>query len=142
MVNQNSKRLLSASGEVFDWDERLACESIQLDGNCALDQLPSGWRDAARLLVNFPFSADGRGFSLAAFFTQQNAQGQLIATGFINPDQVSLLFQCGFDAVLIDATQIESYGWDAWVAALQPVVNLTYARTAHSATRSIWALRG
>lgn len=146
MVNLNSKLLLSANGETTEWDASLfdninvvAAESPPSDLGKPSHSSPGDKANA--ILVEFASSADGRGFSVAASVRNQGCTDRLIAAGQLIPDQVSMAFQCGYDAVLVTPEQIERYGIDAWQDALKPVVNLGYAPTKSAQVKSIWKER-
>ena len=92
-------------------------------------------------VVQFNGVADGRGFSQARALREAGYSGHLYAGGFINPDQLSMVFQTGFDGVLVSAERWQDYSEESWLSALEPVVNLSYALTASSQHRSIWQAR-
>jgi len=61
--------------------------------------------------------------------------------GDLLPDQVSLAFQCGIDAVLVSEENWTKRGELAWMAALNPPVKLTYRADTWSQLPSISELR-
>ena len=52
--------------------------------------------------INFPASADGRGFTLASLLRGVGFQGRLRAKGHILADQYAMARRSGFDEVEID----------------------------------------
>ena len=148
MVSHHSKLLLSRQAGIIAWDpenfanvEVLDTDSVPADlavqppSPNAVNSLPDA------VLVEFITSADGRGFSLAAALRARGDVRYLIASGALIPDQVSMALQCGFDAVLITAKQIDNYGFEAWESALTPSVKLSYPATQHNHVESIWLKR-
>ncbi len=60
------------------------------------------WLPNLRLIaIQFPKSADGRGFTLAQRLRRMGFKGELRAVGHIIPDQYALALSCGFDTVEI-----------------------------------------
>lgn len=67
---------------------------------------PAGVADrlqgAARVEVNFPRIADGRGYSIARLLRERHGYtGELRAVGDVQRDQLYYLSRCGFDAFLL-----------------------------------------
>ena len=57
---------------------------------------------AARVEVNFPRFADGRGYSIARLLRERHGYtGELRAVGDVQRDQLFYLSRCGFDAFLL-----------------------------------------
>lgn len=52
--------------------------------------------------VDFPFSADGRGFTIARALRRMGFAGRLRAKGHVIADQYAMARRCGFDEVEID----------------------------------------
>ena len=95
-----------------------------------------------QIVVKFTSSADGRGFSMAAAIRDgRGYNGKLIAGGQLIPDQLSLAFQCGFDAVIVENGLWSGYGEDAWMRALNPNVNRSYVQSHSRGFESIWESR-
>ncbi len=94
------------------------------------------------LVIAFNGVADGRGFSFIKALRQDlGYTGKVYASGFINPDQLSFAFQCGFDGVLVSPDRWEVYSAEGWQSALNPVVNLSYSLTQSQPIQSIWQQR-
>jgi uncharacterized protein (DUF934 family) len=56
----------------------------------------------ARIEVNFPSLADGRGYSIARLLRERHGYaGELRAVGDVQRDQLFYLARCGFDAFLL-----------------------------------------
>ena len=99
-------------------------------------------RDAEFLLIEFQSSSDGRGFSVAAEFREkENFKKSVFASGNLLPDQLTLLFQCGFDGAIVDEQSWLHYGESAWMQALEPIVDHEYLPTRWQAIGSIWQRR-
>ena len=91
------------------------CEFVGLDKVAANDcdhgiDLPSdtapealaGLINARMIRINFPSSADGRGFTLAAMLRRAGYKGRLRAKGHVLSDQYAMARRSGFDEVEID----------------------------------------
>ncbi|NVK31816.1 MAG: DUF934 domain-containing protein [Gammaproteobacteria bacterium] len=70
------------------------------------------------LAIEFATFADGRGFSVAKRLRQLGYAGELLATGYLIPDQWQLLIECGFDAVVLDDGRLSAQGEAHWQAAI------------------------
>lgn len=92
-----------------------ACGFVALDEVAANDcdygiDLPSdtapaalaGLNNAAMIRIDFPSSADGRGFTLAAMLRRAGYKGRLRAKGHVLADQYAMARRSGFDEVEID----------------------------------------
>lgn len=135
-------RLLDTKGAITVVADDHFTAAIELLGDTDTSDLDASVYDAPELIVSFPTSADGRGFSLAAELREGNAfTGNLYATGELNPDQLSLSFQCGFDGVIVSESQWDRYGESSWVQAMDPLVNKTYLRTHWQQLDPIWERR-
>ena len=137
-------RLLDATGSIQLVDDRLIDGAVLVPTDDSIDTLDVKAAIAAAELaiVEFLSVADGRGFSIAAELREDTGYcGQLLATGKLNPDQVTLAFQCGFDGVVIDAESWNRYGETAWSSALTPVVASSYQRYHWQSVGSIWDIR-
>ena len=70
--------------------------------------------------INFPNSADGRGFSLARRLRRlRGAETKLVATGHLLPDQARMALQCGFDEIWLHDDLVHRHGQAAWREAIQ-----------------------
>ncbi|PJI91504.1 uncharacterized protein DUF934 [Yoonia maricola] len=92
-----------------------ACGFVALDEVAANDcdygvDLPSdtapealvGLDNAAMIRIDFPSSADGRGFTLAAMLRRAGFKGRLRAKGHVLADQYAMARRSGFDEVEIN----------------------------------------
>ncbi|MEL6684153.1 MAG: DUF934 domain-containing protein [Pseudomonadota bacterium] len=61
-----------------------------------------GLDNAAMIRIDFPSSADGRGFTLAAMLRRAGYKGRLRAKGHVLADQYAMARRSGFDEVEID----------------------------------------
>ena len=85
-------------------DSRLAndCKSaVDLPSDTAPDALAQ-FANAKMIRIDFPTSADGRGFTLASLLRGVGFQGRLRAKGHILADQYAMARRSGFDEVEID----------------------------------------
>ncbi|MFD2739821.1 DUF934 domain-containing protein [Sulfitobacter aestuarii] len=65
--------------------------------------------------VDFPSSADGRGFSIARVLRQRGFTGRLRAKGHVLSDQYAMARRSGFDEVEIDAALAERQPEEQWL---------------------------
>lgn len=77
------------------------------------------------IAVEFPKSADGRGFSIATRLRRLGYKGELRASGHVVPDQYGLALACGFDTVEISEQQAIRQPEEHWAAA-QATMSLAY----------------
>jgi len=66
--------------------------------------------------IDFPSSADGRGFTLAAMLRRAGFKGRLRARGHVLADQYGMARRAGFDEVEIDealAARQPAHQWQA-----------------------------
>lgn len=94
--------------------------------------------------INFPSSADGRGFSLARRLRRlRGAEVKLVATGSLLPDQARMALQCGFDEIWLDDELVHRHGQAPWREAIEnAATNLYITNTADRlATASGWDQR-
>lgn len=76
--------------------------------------------DGGVVEINFPSSADGRGFSLARRLRRlRGAETKLVATGHVLPDQARMALQCGFDEIWLSDELVQHHGQVAWREAIQ-----------------------
>lgn len=64
--------------------------------------------------VNFPSSADGRGFTIARALRLRGYKGRLRAQGHVLADQYAMARRAGFDEVEIDADLAARQPQDQW----------------------------
>ena len=135
-------RLLEANGAIKTVTHPLSSSVIELvAGEDTIEGLKS-LHDKKQILIKFASSADGRGFSMAAALRETHEfGGKLFASGQLIPDQITLAFQCGFDAVIVNTEQWNRYGKEAWMNAMNPHVNQRYLRSHSSGLDSIWERR-
>jgi len=78
------------------------CNSaVDLPSDTAPDPLAQ-FANAKMIRIDFPTSADGRGFTLASLLRGVGFQGRLRAKGHILADQYAMARRSGFDEVEID----------------------------------------
>ena len=71
--------------------------------------------NAEVIRVDFPSSADGRGFTIARQLRLKGFTGRLRARGHVLADQYAMARRSGFDEVEIDAALAERQPEDQWV---------------------------
>lgn len=90
--------------------------AFDLANDVSLDAVDHKLQSAHTIRIDFPSSADGRGFSLAKALRQKGFKGRLRAAGPLISDQFRYALTCGFDEVEIDddiaARQPESHWKD------------------------------
>ena len=73
-----------------------------------------GLDNAAMIRIDFPSSADGRGFTLAAMLRRAGYKGRLRAKGHVLADQYAMARRSGFDEVEIDTALAARQPEDQW----------------------------
>jgi uncharacterized protein (DUF934 family) len=130
--------------------ERLSAEGAQLAEaghligvEIANDTPPAdleAWLPSLNLItIQFPKSADGRGFSLAQRLRRMGYKGELRAVGHVIPDQYALALSCGFDTVEISESLAARQPEEQWREALS-TMSWAY-QTGGARQRSILAAR-
>ncbi len=76
-------------------------EAVVLPSDTAPETLDAS-NAADMLVVEFPSSADGRGFTLARLLRLRGYRGRLRARGHVIADQYAMARRAGFDEVEID----------------------------------------
>ncbi|MEI4262409.1 DUF934 domain-containing protein [Roseovarius sp. D0-M9] len=71
--------------------------------------------EIALIRVDFPSSADGRGFSIARQLRLMGYTGRLRARGHVLADQYAMARRCGFDEVEIDDALAARQPEDQWM---------------------------
>ena len=79
----------------------------------------------SNIVVAFPSSADGRGFSMARRLRRLGYDGQLIAQGHVIADQYAHARRCGFDVVAIDEALAQRQPEAQWTSQTARI-NVTY----------------
>jgi uncharacterized protein (DUF934 family) len=72
--------------------------------------------NAPRIRVDFPSSADGRGFTIAAILRRAGFKGRLRARGHLLADQYAMARRSGFDEVEIDDALAKRQPEEQWLA--------------------------
>ena len=134
-------RLLASDGQITVLRDETLSSWQRIDGEIDPAKLASFSLAVSTLVVDFNGAADGRGYSLAKALRDAGFKGRLYAGGYINPDQLSMVLQTGFDGVLAAPDRWVDYGEVSWKSALTPIVRLSYAFTNSVHHRSIWHSR-
>ncbi len=87
----------------FPSDEAGTGLALDLPSDTDPDELAGRLAGVAMIRVDFPSSADGRGFTIARQLRRQGFEGRLRAKGHVIADQYAMARRCGFDEVEIDA---------------------------------------
>lgn len=146
MSQKTIRRLLKSDGTIqVSHEPNSESENVSiatLNSDFDLQTLGTVDLSVGCIKVNFLTSADGRGFSIPRIIREQlQYRGLFHVSGGINPDQLSLAFQSGYDGVQVSEADWCRYTEDAWLDSLSPVVSLSYAVTESVGVRSIWELR-
>ena len=94
------------------------------DTNCGLDvpsdidpqELTVHLADRSMIRIDFPSSADGRGFTIARRLRLMGYTGRLRAKGHVLADQYAMARRSGFDEVEIDDVLAARQPEDQWLA--------------------------
>ena len=96
-------------------EDARAGHGIDLASNAQPAELAGRLPDIALIRVDFPSSADGRGFSIARQLRLMGYQGRLRARGHVLADQYAMARRCGFDEVEIDDALAARQPEDQWL---------------------------
>lgn len=80
------------------------------------DELVDRLGSARMVRVDFPSSADGRGFTIARVLRLKGFTGRLRARGHVLADQYAMARRSGFDEVEIDDALADRQPEDQWLA--------------------------
>ncbi len=80
------------------------------------DELVERLGSAKMVRVDFPSSADGRGFTIARVLRLKGYTGRLRAKGHVLADQYAMARRSGFDEVEIDSALANRQPEDQWLA--------------------------
>ncbi len=80
------------------------------------DELVERLGNAQMVRVDFPSSADGRGFTIARVLRLKGYTGRLRAKGHVLADQYAMARRSGFDEVEIDDALAARQPEDQWLA--------------------------
>ena len=137
----DSVRLLSRDGKVSQLEAAEVSPLLRINGEADPADPETVNLNADTVVIDFNGVADGRGFSLIKALRDSGFEGKVYAGGFLNPDQLPMVCQTGYDGALISVESWQDYGEESWLAALTPLVNLSYSITGSSQHRSIWQAR-
>ena len=106
-----------------DWDcgfvgrTEVAANDCDYGIDLASDTQPdalAGLNNAPMIRIDFPSSADGRGFTMATMLRRAGYKGRLRARGHILADQYAMARRSGFDEVEIDDALAARQPEDQW----------------------------
>lgn len=140
-----SQKLLKSDGSIVELSAAELGKAIVVDASdptSALQQLAELSADDTALL-ELPSSADGRALSVTGFIAASGSSvvPTLWVGGDILPDQVSLAFQCGADAVVVSKMNWQSRGEAGWVNSVKPPLTQLYRSEVWSAVTDISSAR-
>ncbi len=98
--------------------EEVAANDCDYGIDLASDTAPealTGLNNAPMIRIDFPSSADGRGFTLAAMLRKAGYTGRLRAKGHVLADQYAMARRSGFDEVEIDDALAARQPEDQWL---------------------------
>ncbi len=105
-----------------DWTAPIAAledarDGVGIDLASTVDpaELAGRLPDITMIRVDFPSSADGRGFSIARQLRLMGYQGRLRARGHVLADQYAMARRCGFDEVEIAEDLATRQPEDQWM---------------------------
>ncbi len=105
-----------------DWTAPIAAledarDGVGIDLPSTVDpaELAGRLPEIAMIRVDFPSSADGRGFSIARQLRLMGYDGRLRARGHVLADQYAMARRCGFDEVEIDEALAARQPQDQWL---------------------------
>ena len=90
--------------------------AIDLKSDAEVSDLSEVLEGLDMIRVDFPSSADGRGFTLARRLRQMGYQGRLRASGHVLADQYAMARRSGFDEVEIPADLAARQPEDQWLS--------------------------
>lgn len=108
-----------------DWTHGFRnCEEAPANDCVAAVDLPSDtdpdtlvrYTNLPMVRIDFPTSADGRGFTLASMLRRAGFTGRLRAKGHVLADQYAMARRAGFDEVEIDDALAARQPQDQWLA--------------------------
>ncbi len=88
--------------------------AVLIEGDSALATLIPHLNNLQLIVISFPSFSDGRGFSQAHYLRRQGYKGELRAKGWLLPDQLRHLLQCGFSSIDLDDTIYQRHGAADW----------------------------
>jgi uncharacterized protein (DUF934 family) len=123
---------------IRDGDERgdNVAIGLRVPNNTAASDLAPYLNEVDLIAIEFPNSADGRGFSLARQLRRLGFAGELRASGALIADQFALAIACGFDTVQVPSAMAARQPEAQWCAALGSI-NLAYQAHYAGAGQSI-----
>ena len=106
-----------------------AMRAILLEGDDDVTGLKDYLADLTLIVVTFVSFSDGRGFSQSHWLRRHGFRGTLRAKGWLLPDQLRHLTQCGFDMIDVDDAIYQRHQPDSWQNALlvKPSYQKSYA---------------
>ncbi len=108
-------RQLFENGDVVELGEQDAPSSIRIPAETSVADIDATQLSHDVLMLEFASFADGRGFSLAKILKRNlPPTTSVVATGALIPDQLELVWQCGFDSAIISEERWLRCGPENW----------------------------
>lgn len=127
----SAAKLILGQGDFAEFGASLAESGHEIGLEIANDTDPQAlaahFPSLSLIVVPFPKSADGRGFSIATRLRRLGFNGELRAAGFLIADQYALARNCGFDTVEIPDSLAARQPEPHWLEA-QRTMTLAYQR--------------
>jgi uncharacterized protein (DUF934 family) len=116
IVTDEGFRPDSYAGRIVPLGERTDEPGIDLPSDADPTAQMGGLEGVELIRVDFPNSADGRGFTLARLLRLRGYRGRLRARGHVIADQYAMARRAGFDEVEIDAALAARQPEEQWLA--------------------------
>ena len=115
-----------------------ASHAVMIEGDAVLADIIPHLDRLQMIVISFPSFSDGRGFSQAHYLRRHNYSGELRAKGWLLPDQLRHLLQCGFSSIDLDDTIYQRHGATDWQkpAMVKPNYQRGYAGALPEARKS------
>ena len=109
-------RQIFKNGEVVELIAQEISGIIRIPADAPINDIQAAPFAHDVVMLEFASSADGRGFSLAKMLKRTlPPTTQMVATGAIIPDLLTLAWQCGFDSAIISEELWQRCGPDSWL---------------------------
>ncbi|ODP31884.1 DUF934 domain-containing protein [Pandoraea sp. ISTKB] len=100
-------------------EQGVAPAGIRVQGHDDPERIAALLPQLELVVIEFPKTRDGRGFTLAKFLRDKwNFQGAIRAAGPLLPDQLAMLWACGFDS-LLSPSEVPTARWREAALAAQ-----------------------
>ncbi|AJF00256.1 DUF934 domain-containing protein [Pandoraea apista] len=126
-TSTGSKDVLPLDAWLAANGQGVAPAGIRVQGHDDPERIAALLPQLELVVIEFPKSRDGRGFTLAKFLREKwHFEGGIRAAGPLLPDQLAMLWACGFDS-LLSPPDVPTARWHE--AALAAQARATRPRT-------------